>query len=157
MMAKLSLTVLAGFFGFVLSAFAQIDGAAFASDLRTKYGPPLARETFVVRPEVEMVVDYADNGHVCRLQLPPTAPGPEPGVKTTQAIDDILAEVLPVAVRGKELHRGLGQMGLSFESVVEYENVTIRETGHGDRRTGVTVTFKNEECHKQAISVVFNN
>jgi hypothetical protein len=149
MTAKLSLSLLAGFFGFALSAFAQIDGAAFASDLRAKYGPPLARETFVVRTEVEMVVDYADNGHVCRLQLPPVAPGPEPGVITTQAIDDILAELLPATIRGKELHRALFAMGSASGSVVEYENVTIHKMFHGERPTGVTVTFKNEDCHKQ--------
>jgi hypothetical protein len=157
MTAKLSLSLLAGFFGFALSAFAQIDGAAFASDLRAKYGPPLARETFAVRPEVEMVVDYADNGHVCKLQLPPVAPGPDSGLITTQAIDDILTELLPPNIRGKELNRTYFAMGLASGSVVVYENVTIHKMLQGEQPTGVTVTFKNEECHKQAISAVFNN
>lgn len=137
------------FFTFACSLFGQIDAAAFASDLRAKYGPPLARETFLVRPEVEMVVDYADNGHVCRIELPPIAPGPEPEMKSTKAIDDLVTELVPPAIRGKELRRGYGNMGLAWFSIVEYENVTISESGHGTQRTGVTVMFRNESCHKQ--------
>jgi len=135
-------------FGFPWSAFAQIDGARFASDLRAKYGPPLARETFVARPGIEMVVDYALNGHVCRIQLPPIGPGPEPGVKTGQAVDDFLARLVPFSLRGKELSRHHSFMGAPSESSVEYENVTISETFQAQRRTGVTVAFPKEECQE---------
>jgi hypothetical protein len=54
-------------FGLAVLAFAQIDGSQFATELRAKYGPPLARETFTGKPGVEMIVDYAANG---RLQDP---------------------------------------------------------------------------------------
>jgi hypothetical protein len=146
MTAKLSL--IASFWGFALTAFGQIDGAGYASDLRAKYGPPLARETFVVRPEVEMVVDYADNGHVCTIQLPPIAPGPEPGVKTARAIDALLTELVPLAIRGKELMRMYEATGAPSVTVVQYQNVTISESWQGERRTSITVRFKNEECQK---------
>src|SRR5258706_7672226 len=107
-------------------AFAQIGGSGFANELRAKYGPPVARETFVVRPDFEMVVDYAANGHVCRIQLPPEAPGQEPGVKTQQAVDDFLLELVPLTMRGKELGRMMAATGsVHSESVVRYENVTI--------------------------------
>jgi hypothetical protein len=148
MSAKISVRLLASCAGFALSAFAQIDGARFASDLRAKYGPPLARETFVARPGFEMVVDYAANGHVCRIQLPPIAPGREPGVKTAQAVDDFVAELVPVTMRGKELGRMVEAVGAPSVSHIEYENVTISELRQGERRTGVTVRFKNEECRK---------
>ena len=137
--------------GFALSAFAQIDGARFASDLRNKYGPPLARATFVVRPGFEMVVDYAANGHVCRIQLPPIAEGREPGVKTAQAVDDFLAELVPMNMRGKELLRMMEAVGLPSMSRVEYQNVTISELRQGERREAVTVAFRNEECSKPAV------
>jgi len=100
------------FAGFAASALPQLDGAKFAGDLRAKYGPPLAREVFVVLPGVEMVVDYAANGNVCRIQLPPTGPDRrQPGVTTPQAIDDFLAELLPPAMRGKELRRTMMAFG----------------------------------------------
>jgi len=130
---------------------AQIDAPAFASDLRAKYGPPLARETFMARPDLEMVVDYAANGHVCRIQLPAVGPSREPGVKTAQAVDDFLAELVPLTMRGKELGRMVEALGLPSVSIVKYENVTISETRQGERRTGVAVSFKNEECRKQTV------
>jgi hypothetical protein len=59
MNAKLALRILAAFLCITASAFAQIDGTS----LRAKYGPPLSREIFTVLTGVEMVVDYATNGH----------------------------------------------------------------------------------------------
>ena len=146
MNARLSLRLLAAFVGFALSAFAQIDGAGLARDLRAKYGPPLARETFTVWPGIEMVVDYAANGHVCRIQLPPTAPDREPGVRTPQAVDDFLAELLPMQMRGKELGRMMDAHGAFSVSRVEFENVVIAETIVARKRTGVIVTLTKEEC-----------
>jgi hypothetical protein len=148
MTTKLRLGLLAAFAGFSCSAFAQIDASGFASELRAKYGPPLARETFTARPGLEMVVDYSAVGHVCSIQLPPFAPGREPGVITAQAVEDFLAELVPSAMRGKELRRMAEQMGLHSASIVEYENVTILESSQAGQRTGITVTFKGEECRK---------
>ena len=141
MNAKLVLLLLASV------AFGQVGGSRFANDLRAKYGPPLARETFMARPDLEMVVDYAANGHVCRIQLPPVASGQEPGVKTTQALDDFLLELVPLSMRGKEMGRMLAATGsVHSESIVRYENVTIAETLYDRRRAKMTVMF-NEECH----------
>jgi hypothetical protein len=149
--AKLNLRLLVTFVGFALSAFAQIDGASFARDLHTKYGPPLARETFTVRPGIEMVVDYAANGNVCRIQLPSIAPGREPGVRTPQAVDDFLAELVPLKMRGKELGRLVESYGAPSVSRVEYENVAIADTLQAQRRIGVTVTFTKEECRDKRV------
>jgi hypothetical protein len=100
----------------------------------------------VARLGLEMVVDYSANGHVCRIQLPPIAPSREPGVKTAQAVDDFVAELVPLTMRGKELGRMLEAWGASSVSHIEYENVTISELRQGERRTAVTVKFKKEEC-----------
>jgi hypothetical protein len=149
MNAKLNLRLLAAFVGFTLSAFAQIDGTKFANDLRTKYGPPLSRETFTVRTGIEMVVDYAANGHVCRIQLPPVGPGRDPGVISPQAIDEFISELVPLAMRGKELRRWAEISGLYSVLTVEYENIAIGEMSQGQKRTGVTVTFTKEACREQ--------
>jgi hypothetical protein len=127
-----------------LSAFPQFD----ATSLRTKFGLPLSRETFTPRPGIEMVVDYASNGHVCRIQLPPTAPTRDPDVASAQAIDEFLAELLPPAIRGRELRRFLMAMGLPSVSLVEYENLSIAESLQGLTRTQMTVTFTREDCRK---------
>jgi hypothetical protein len=47
------------------SAFGQVD----ANSLRARYGPPLERETFTVRPGIEMIVDYGPNKLACRMNV----------------------------------------------------------------------------------------
>ena len=37
-------------------------------------------------------------------------------------------------------------MGPAWASFVEYEHVTIAETGHGDTRNATAVRFKTEGC-----------
>jgi hypothetical protein len=139
------------FFGIVCSAFAQTDANLFASDLRAKYGPPLAREIFLAPPG-EMIVDYSASGHVCRIQLPPIGPhSRQPGVKSTQAVDDFLLELVPLKMRGKELMRRMMSSGLPSVSVVEYENVVIAEGLQGTQRTEITVTFRNQDCQKPVV------
>lgn len=147
--AKQTLRLLAVFVGFVMSAFAQIDGPKFAADVREKYGIPLARQTFLI-PAGEMVVDYATNGNVCRIKLPSMGPDDsQPGVKSTKAIDDFVLKLVPLNLRGKELRRMSQSSGLSSVSWVEYENVVVAEVRIGSERTGVTVTFTTEKCQDQ--------
>ena len=116
---------------------AQTDWAGFAAGLRSKYGPPLLRETFVPRPGIQMAVDYAANGNVCRIELPPTTP------------DDFLLELIPISLRGKELRSASMQAGLLSVKFTEYENVSISESFNGTGRTGVTVSFPKEQCRDQ--------
>ena len=130
-----------------LSASAQIDATKFAADLRAKYGPPLAREVFAVPPGIEMAVDYAANGHICRIQLPPVAPGRHSAVKTAQGVDEFLVELIPPAMRGKELGRTMMAVGAPSASMIAYENVAIVRSFHAGVPSGITVTFPHEECH----------
>jgi hypothetical protein len=60
--------------------------------------------------------------------------------------DAFLAELVPDSMRGKELQRLIGQQGMAWTSLVEYEHVTISETGHGDTRNATTVRFKTQGC-----------
>jgi hypothetical protein len=136
-------------------AFAQIDRAKFTSDLRTKYGPPvstetvpsrtgkLVRETFTGLPGIEMMVDFAANGHACRIQLRPAESKQVPSRSTTQA----LADLLPPALRGKQQLGGwFSCAGANCVSTAEYDEVTIYEGGHAGVTSRVEVTFKKEEC-----------
>ena len=127
------------------SAFAQIDGTI----LRAKFGPPLARETFTVMTGVKMVVDYAANGHVCRIQLPPVGPSHDQLINTPQAIDKCLSGLVPMTMRGKEVNRMVFTSGPNNVSMIKYENVTISEAAQAGRRTGLTVTFTKEACRDQ--------
>ena len=143
---KLNLACMATLLVFVLPAFAQIDGAKFTADLRTKYGPPLPRETFAVQDGIEMIVDYAADGHVCKIQLPAVGSSRGQGMENGQVIDEITLELVPMSLRGKEIRRLMESMGRASVSRVEYENVIVSEAFQAQRRTSVTITLKNEDC-----------
>jgi hypothetical protein len=150
MHAKPALLLLPAFLGFAVSLSAQFDADKFTADVRANFGPPLAREVFVV-PAGEMAVDYAANGHACRIKLP--AIGPEEGrnVISAKGIDDFLLKLLPLSTRGKELGKMSEFSGLPGVLITRYENVTISELLQGQTRTGVTATFTKEKCQDRSV------
>ena len=88
-----------------------------ASTLREKYGEPLARETYQVRPNLEMVVRYGPARQVCRIELPHTA--------SKQEVDEVIEELVPPSIRGKEIGKGLKIIGGCSLSYVDYEHIFI--------------------------------
>ena len=130
------------------SAFGQID----AFNLRAKYGAPLDRETFVVRPGIEMVVDYGPGKQVCQIQLPSGTQivGSLPaGLITKQQIDEVLDEVVPSSIRGKQISEAMMSTGVNALSIVDYENASIDEMQSGGVGKGITVTFHDPTCPKK--------
>lgn len=129
-------------------AFAQID----TFHLRSKYGAPLDRETFTVRPGIEMVVDYGPAKQVCRIQLPSgmrIVGDVPPGAIAKQQIDQVLNEVVPPSLRGKELGGMATATGAIIMFSTDYEHVTISELKNGAVGTGITVIFKDPACPKK--------
>jgi hypothetical protein len=129
--------------GFAAALFGQID----SYQLRAKYGPPLDRETFTISPGYQIVVDYGPDHQASRLELPPAAPSlDQPGVITQKRVDDILLELVPMSMRGKEIRSMLQSFGVLSIKSTEYEHVIISEPQGPSQtglRTGVTVVFKS--------------
>jgi hypothetical protein len=124
---------------FTATLFGQID----SYQLRAKYGPPLARETFTISPDFHVIVDYGPDQQVCRLELPASVPS-----ITGQRVDEILLELVPMSMRGTNLGTMWEFMGRASVKITEYEDVFISEPhDHRGMRTGVTLVFKREECH----------
>lgn len=117
-----------------LPALAQLD----SSTLRAKFGQPLNRETFRVRAGLDLAVDYGASGQVCTIEIPV--------LQTPKDTEAFLAELVPDSMRGKEISRMTEMFGMAWLSFVEYEHVTIVESGHGDTRNPTTVRFKTEGC-----------
>lgn len=120
--------------------------------LRLKYGPPLDRETFTVRPEVEIRVDYGPSKQACAILLPSgmTAVGtPSPDVITRDQMKEILDDLVPVAVRGPEIKRGVIEVGILRTVYTEYEFVNILEHFKSGVGTGIVVVLKDPACQKQ--------
>jgi hypothetical protein len=133
MTAKLTLFVVC------CTAFGQMD----TSTLRAKYGEPLARETFKVRPNIEAVVNYGTGRQVCNIEMS------QAQFATRQEVDQVVDELAPPSTRGKMLNRGIAASGRLSAVITSYEQVTITEPqdpDHPGRRTSVTITFNRSDC-----------
>jgi hypothetical protein len=135
----------------VSSAFGQID----ATTLRVKYGDPINygkrvnSETFKVRNNITMMVDYGPSGQACRIEVHPAGQSTvrqAPDLAMKQQMDEVLQEVVPPSTRGKEIRSGVIQMGAVSFLLIEYEHVTVTELLQGETPTSVTVAFKEEGC-----------
>jgi hypothetical protein len=94
-----------------------------------------------------MVVDYSTNGHVCEIQLPTYGSGK---AGATPA-DELISDLIPFALRGKEKGRGIVSLGSLSISLVEYENLLISEVWIGGARTRIQISLINDECRKQPV------
>lgn len=96
----------------------------------------------------DLVVDYDAANQACKLEVPalmPTAEKVSNADEMKRRMYDFLADLIPAAMRGKEL----GKLMVGIVSFVEYEHVTIGELQHANQPFGrdntITVTFKNCE------------
>jgi hypothetical protein len=134
--------------GFALPAVAQLDSSA----LRAKYGVPLNREIFHMPTGFDLIVDYDAGNQVCKLEVPALMPT---NAKVSNADDmkrriyDFLADLVPPAMRGKELRRMAFMSGMISMSSIEYEHITIHEFQYANQPFGkdntITVTFNQCE------------
>ena len=128
------------------SAFGQMD----TSTLRAKYGEPIARETFQVRPNIEAVVNYGSGHQVCKIDLPPGSYVNPPHGASNHDVDQVIDEMVPLSARGKDIGGGVLSLSRASVRLTDYEHVTISEPqdpDHPGRRTSVTITFKRPDCH----------
>ena len=135
---------------FVLTASVAF-GQMTTDSLRSKYGNPLSRETFTVRPGLQVIADYAASGRVCRLQFPASdnvVGEAAPGELTTKMVDEALEEVVPAGVRGKEVNGRTAYLGAFSMLSTEYDHVIIirPQNFNTPRRGEIVVLFKGELC-----------
>lgn len=127
------------------TAFGQME----TSTLRAKYGEPIARETFQVRPNIEAVVNYGSAHQVCKIDLPPGSYVNPPHGASNHEVDLVIDELVPLSARGKEIGAGVLSASRTAVRLTEYETVNIAEPQDPDqpgRRTGVTIIFKRPDC-----------
>jgi hypothetical protein len=69
-------------------------------------------------------------------------------------VSEILEEVAPIAIRGKEISDGSFQSGCNVGRFTEYENVSIMRSTHTcdssshDQDVRTAISFKREICPK---------
>ncbi len=108
-----------------------------ATTLRTKYGEPLVRETFEVRPGLEAVVTYGPDRQVCIIEFPVSAP--------KNQVDEVVEELVPLVERGPETGRSHWIFGGYSRSCISYQQIVISE--HEGGTTWVTISFKRPGCN----------
>jgi hypothetical protein len=115
--------------------------------LRSLYGPPIS-ETFVLRPDVRITVNYARDGSACGIDI---RKDNEQGLVQRDVLEKILSDVIPSQMRGQRIQDQTIASGGAGEELIEYEHVNITRTfvWGGNRvlkSPSATVTFKAAEC-----------
>jgi hypothetical protein len=105
------------------------------------------------------LANYNGSDHlVCHALIEP----PQPLTYTEEhvplmssvGVSEILEEVAPIAMRGKEINAGVLVSGCNEAHVTEYENVSIMRSTHTcdsasrDRDVRTAITFKRDICPK---------
>lgn len=128
-------------------------------DFHSRYGEP-DRERFAARPGISLTVEYGSDRLACYALIDPPQPllysEEHVPLMSSESVTEVLEEVAPVAMRGKEINSALIQRGCNQIRITDYENVSIARSTHTcdplsheqDVRTGIT--FKRDMCPKQA-------
>jgi hypothetical protein len=124
-------------------------------EFRNRYGRP-DMERYLVRPEINLTVEYGSDSAVCRMVLNPKPLTDKKGEGRLLSADDvtqILNEVVPPETRGADVGPavsvGSGSNSLTGEI---YENVVIMHVTHDcpslkpKCEVNASVTFRRPAC-----------
>jgi hypothetical protein len=130
-----------------------------SADLRSRYGEP-NMERFLVRPGISLSVEYGSDHLTCVARL--ESPRPmlanqdlQVPLMPSQAVSEVIEEVVPTAMRGKLVNSGSFQSGCAVGWFRDYDNVSIMRATNGcepdspNRDASTTVNFKRDVCPKQ--------
>ena len=127
-------------------------------DFHNRYGEP-DRERFAARPGITLTVEYGSDHLACYALIDPPQPllysQEHVPLMSSEGVSEVLEEVAPVAMRGKEIQTFLTQSGCNQSRLTDYENVSIMRSTHTcdtsshDQDIRTAITFKREVCAKQ--------
>jgi hypothetical protein len=129
-----------------------------SQDLHNRYGEP-DRERFAARPGICLTVEYGFDHLACNALIEPPQPltytDNDVRLMSPEAVTEILEEVAPANMRGKETGKTFTTAGCNEFQIVEYENMTITRSAHNclplrpEREMRATVAFKRDICSKR--------
>lgn len=151
--------------GCFLVAVASVVLSQSSQELHNRYGEP-DRERFAARPGISLTVEYGSDHLACYALIEP----PQPLTHTeehlplmsSEGVSEVLEEVAPVAMRGKEINTVFFVSGCNEARISEYENVSLIRTTHTcdpssrDQDVRTTITFKRETCPKPKTPITTN-
>jgi hypothetical protein len=147
--------ILAGSF---LAVTASVLLSPSSQDFHKLYGEP-DRERFSPRPGISLTVEYGPDHLACSALIDPPQPltsseGHLP-LMSSEAVTEILEEIVPAHVRGNETGESITMSGCNEFQIVAYQNATITRSTHNclplkpEREMRATVAFKRDICPKQ--------
>src|SRR6267154_4276588 len=144
--------------GCLLVAVGSVVLTQSSQNLHNQYGEP-DRERFAARPGISLTVEYGSDHLACQALIEPPQPltykEEHVPLMSSEGVSEVLEEVAPVAMRGKEISAGSLQTGCNVASLSEYENVTIMRSTHNclplkpEREIRTTIGFNRDACPKQ--------
>jgi len=126
-----------------------------SQDLHNRFGES-DLERFMVRPGISLTVEYASDHMACRLLIESHqalfhAEENSPPM-SSEAVTEILEEVVPTHIRGKQTGRRITASGCNEFQTIDYENASITRSTHNclpskpEREIRATITFKRDIC-----------
>ena len=126
-----------------------------SNEFHNRYGDP-ALERFQARPGISVTVEYGSDHLACRILIEPPRSlfnGEQHlPLMSSDAVTDVLEEIVPAQVRGEETGRSITAVGCNEFEIVEYENVSIMRSTHNclplkpEREMRATISFKRGIC-----------
>lgn len=144
--------------GCLLLAVGGIFLTQSSQDFHNRYGEP-DRERFSARPGISLTVEYGSDHLACYALIEPPQPltytNEYVPLMSSEGVSEVLEEVTPVAMRGKETNTFTTQSGCNVARVTDYENVSIMRSTHTcdpashDQDVRTAITFNRDICPKQ--------
>jgi hypothetical protein len=148
--------------GCLFVAAASVVLAPSSQELHNRYGEPFV-ERFMARPGISVAVEYGSDQRACQVLIEP----PQPLFHTeehappmsSEAVTEILEEIVPMQTRGKLIGITDTSFGLEME-IFDYENVSITRSNvrcclsePNRQENRATVVFKRDICPNRRIGV----
>ena len=128
-----------------------------SQEFHSRYGEP-DRERFAARPGITLTVEYGSDHVACYALIDPPRPllysEEHVPLMPSEGVTEVLEEVAPMAMRGKEINTVFGASGCNEFRLADYEKVSIMRSTHTcdpsshDQDVRTTITFKREICPK---------
>src|SRR5215472_14847069 len=129
-----------------------------SQDFHNRYGEP-DRERFAARPGITLTVEYGSDHLACYALIDPprslTSSEENVPLMSSEGVSEVLEEVAPVAMRGKEINTVFFVSGCNEARTTDYEKVSIMRTTHTcdpsshDQDVRTAITFKRDICPRQ--------
>jgi hypothetical protein len=147
--------------GCLLFAVGSVLLTRSSQEFHSRYGEPDI-ERFAARPGISLAVEYGSDHLACQVLIEPPQSlihqEEQARFISSESASQVLEEVAPIAMRGKEINSGIFVSGCNEARMTDYDNVFIMRTTHTcdasslDQDVRIAITFKRDICPKPKTS-----